>query len=125
MMTSNVLARIAVDFNDFSNANLVRALSRYVELGQAGVYSGEAVLLYDDEGNGALGHVERLQGELLFVRVDWATWNTDPVRRIVESSNAQEPSLLYPDWLTTAMDAMVEEVNVTTGCRGGEAALIA
>lgn len=77
-MTTTTVSRVAitVDFNDVKDGNLLRTLERYVHSGREALRPGAEALLYDDEGNVALGAVERLQGELIFVRVDWATWNT-------------------------------------------------
>src|ERR1700722_18291433 len=69
------LVAIAVDFNEFSDSNLIRTLERYAA-GAENLRVGQQVLLYDDEQNAAIGEVERRSGELIFVRVNWSTWNS-------------------------------------------------
>jgi len=75
---------IAADFNEFRDSNRLRTLARYIEPHGHEARAGQPVLLYDEEGNAAIGIVERHVGEVIYVRVDWSSWNSYMVKSLRE-----------------------------------------
>jgi hypothetical protein len=60
---------IFVDFNDLEDRVYVSALR-----GQIALAPGVLVLLTDSEDNTCYGHVQRLDGPLVRIRIDRETW---------------------------------------------------
>ncbi len=69
---------LRVDFNAIDDRGRLSALLRYA-MGSHRPKVGDWVWLMDGDGNGCLGRVVEVQGELIEVGPDWSTWNP-PVR---------------------------------------------
>jgi hypothetical protein len=67
-----VMFKLLVDFNEVHN-DRVRGLQRSAE-GRRALRAGDAVLVHDDGEEEALGLVESVDGNLVRVRVNWATF---------------------------------------------------
>lgn len=61
------------DFNSVDEHRRIRASLRFAETAERPV-RGEWIRLYDDEGNAVFGVVEAIDGMILRVRPEMATW---------------------------------------------------
>lgn len=66
------MLRLFADFNDMQDG-VVAGLQRYVD-GPRPLQRGDRVLVHDGDGNHCWGDVERVDGELVYVLLDAATW---------------------------------------------------
>jgi hypothetical protein len=66
------MKQLTVDFNAIHDG-LVRALQSDAS---APLEVGEVVQMTDDEEHAAQGRVERLEGNLAYLEIDWSTWAT-------------------------------------------------
>jgi hypothetical protein len=67
-----MIFKLLVDFNEIHN-DRVTSLRRYAE-GSGAIRVGDRVLAHDDGQEEALGRVESIEGELVRVRLTWATF---------------------------------------------------
>lgn len=65
------------DFNDFSEDGHLAALLRPV-VGHSLPGVGDEVELRDSDGNSCRGRIERIEGRIAYVLVDWNTWVPSP-----------------------------------------------
>lgn len=66
------MTKLIVDFNAIRDGT-IRALRRHAS---GPLDEGDRVRLIDDEEHVAEGIVERLEGDLVYVAIDWDTWRT-------------------------------------------------
>ena len=68
---------LRVDFNDFDDDGRLAALLRRV-LGPSLPAEGDEVELRDGDGNSCRGRIERIEGPIAYVDLDWDTWVPSP-----------------------------------------------
>lgn len=66
------MKQLIVDFNSITDG-LLRALQSDAS---APLQVGEVIRLTDDEEHAAKGRVDRLEGDLAYISIDWDTWAT-------------------------------------------------
>jgi hypothetical protein len=77
MPRSPRLTTLHADFNDFVEDGRLAVLLRPV-LGHALPAVGQMVELRDSDGNSCQGHIERIDGRVAYVLIDWSTWVPSP-----------------------------------------------
>jgi hypothetical protein len=70
------LTTLHVDFNDFDDDGRLEALARPGL--ERSLQVGEEVELRDGDGNSCQGHIERIDGRIAYVSLDWDTWTPSP-----------------------------------------------
>ncbi len=68
---------LRADFNEFDEDGHLVVLRRRV-VGPSLPEAGEEVELRDGDGNSCRGHIDRVEGQVAYVRLDWHTWVPSP-----------------------------------------------
>lgn len=88
---------IRTDFNSVDDERRFIASLRFAE-SAARPTEGESVFLYDQEGNSVRGVVDRIEGMIVHVRPEMATWSSTAIT--IEIS--PKPTREAPSWTTDA-----------------------
>jgi hypothetical protein len=71
------LPTLRADFNEFDEGGHLVVLHRRVR-GLSLPEAGEEVELRDGDGNSCQGRIERVEGQVAYVRLEWDTWIPSP-----------------------------------------------
>lgn len=85
--------RLLIDFNDVREG-LVRGLREHA-VAPRPLREEDQVLLHDDGEHEAIGTVERVDGDLIYLAIDWSTW-TDAGTHPAESVRVVEWTVSSP-----------------------------
>jgi hypothetical protein len=101
------MIRLAVDFNAIQDG-AVRALTQHAS---SPLREGDRVWMTDEEEHAAEGVVSRLDGDLVYVEIDWDTWG--PIYEVAQGTHdgsASEtiwPQRTSTDWSVAADTPLV------------------